>query len=132
MEVKIHKSVIDRIEEYKKALSKYPITEERAAVKVDNMMKALLNLGNSDIIPNSICTSADLGQEFDNEGNPMIHNLYRFNYKDESKTAWSFSYIVDKTNNFILVTKMIMSKFVKESHIKKLNGRILSFEDFIK
>ena len=55
MVVIISNSVWDKIDEYARALTRYPITNKRAYEKVDHMIKFLVSLGNSVVSHLSVC-----------------------------------------------------------------------------
>lgn len=61
MVVIFSKQVIGKINEYIKALTSYPISQERMVEKVNNLQKYLLSLGDSVRTP-AICKYKDLGQ----------------------------------------------------------------------
>jgi hypothetical protein len=62
------------LKEYIDSLKHYPITIERVIEKYDNMVNALLELGNSINTP-PICTNKDLGQTFNVNGAPLNKTL---------------------------------------------------------
>ena len=94
MVVIISNSVWDKIDEYARALTRYPITNKRAYEKVDHMIKFLVSLGNSVVSP-PICMYKDLLQQFDSSGNPIYKDLKRVNYEDASKYQWAFACLFD-------------------------------------
>ena len=98
---------------YKNALMRYPISRQRVYEKYDNMVDALLALGNSQVgcLP---CIHKKLGQRFDSLGNPIFKDLYRFNYSDKSRFQWAFALVIDNQNEKITITKMMPAKFVTE------------------
>lgn len=116
MVVYITKDVKQALNAYRNVLRKYPISRDRIHKKYNNMVNALLALGNdqSGLRP---CMHKKLGQRFSGTNKPILMSLYRFNYSDESKFQWSFGVVIDKLNNKITITKMIPSSFVTESKI---------------
>ena len=116
MVVYITKDVKQALNAYRNALRKYPISRDRIHEKYNNMVNALLALGNdqSGLRP---CIHKKLGQRFSGTNKPILMSLYRFNYSDESNFQWSFGVVIDKLNNKITITKMIPSSFVTESKI---------------
>ena len=119
MVVIISNSVWDKIDEYARALTRYPITNKRAHEKVDHMIKFLMSLGNSVVSP-PICMYKDLLQQFDSSGNPLNKNLKRVNYEDASKYQWAFACLFDEENDTITVLKMMSARNVRESTNKPL------------
>ena len=119
--------VRNSISEYTNALTKYPITIERARQKIGNMKSALQALGTAISTP-SVCMNKDLLQSFDSNGNPMNKNLKRFNYKDESGFQWAFACLYDYDNDTITILKMMAASLVKEC-ISELVRPILEFND---
>ena len=74
MDVIISNDVWSRISEYTDALTRYPITSARAKQKADNMVAAIMALGNTpSALP--ICMNMDLLQAFDKAGTPKNENL---------------------------------------------------------
>lgn len=123
--------VKSKIDEYADALMNYNISEERIDEKVDALCDALMNLDKTSI-HTKLCVHKDLGQIFDDNGKPLIQNLYRFNYSDESQTQWAFSYSVNRATNTIIVNKMMLAEMVKESLKHKSMKYILSYSDYCK
>lgn len=119
MVVVIRNNVQVSLKEYIDSLKNYPISIERAIEKYDNMVDALLALGNSINTP-PICTNKDLGQSFNAQGMPTNKNLRRFNYKDESGFQWAFACMYDYDNDIIAITKMMASIHIKEDKSKCL------------
>ena len=113
MVVVIRNNVQVSLIEYINSLKDYPISIERAIEKYDNMVDALLALGNSINTP-PICTNKDLGQTFNAQGMPTNKNLRRFNYQDESGFQWAFACMYDYDNDIIAITKMMAAKHIKE------------------
>ena len=120
MVVIISNNVLKRIDEYADALTRYPISPERAKEKVALMKSAILGLGSSAMVP-PICMYKDLLQTFDSQGNPINKNLKRFNYKDKSNFQWAFACLYDDENDTITILKMMPSTSVKESLDKLIN-----------
>ena len=117
-------SVRTSLNEYSESLTKYPISEERANVKIDNMRKTLERVGlNHTAFP--ICKYKDLGQTLDDNGNPLNTSLRQFNYSDESKFKWCFSFIYDKSDSTVTFIKMMPAIHVKES-MQELISRIIN------
>lgn len=115
MEVKFSNEVRQSLANYEESLKHYPIPMGRAKQKADNMVAALMALGNH-LSPLSICMNKDLLQVFDNAGNPIYKDLKRFNYKDESNFQWAFACLYDQENDTITILKMMPSSFItKES-----------------
>ena len=127
MEVIISNSVLLSIEEYTDALTRYPISEERADIKVNNMISTLFKLGKSSFTP-PICVHKDLGQSLDSKGNVGNTNLKRYNYEDESGFQWAFSCNYDFSTNRITIVKMMPANQVKEDKYNDKNP-ILEFMD---
>ena len=127
MVVIVSADVRNSISEYTNALTKYPITIERARQKIGNMKSALQALGTAISTP-SVCMNKDLLQSFDSNGNPMNKNLKRFNYKDESGFQWAFACLYDYDNDTITILKMMAASLVKEC-ISELVRPILEFND---
>ena len=119
MVVIISNSVWDKIDEYARALTRYPITNKRAHEKVDDMINFLMLLGDSVVSP-PICMYKDLLQQFDSRGNPLNKNLKRVNYEDASKYQWAFACLFDEENDTITVLKMMSARNVRESTNKPL------------
>lgn len=113
MVVVFNKDVQASLKDYIDSLKDYPISIERAIEKYDNMVNALVALGNSLNTP-PICTNKDLGQTFNNRGVLVNKNLRRFNYKDESGFQWAFACNYDYDNDTIKITKMMAAKHIKE------------------
>ena len=113
MVVYITTDVRNSLNDYRKALRRYPISRQRAHEKYNNMVDALLALGKHQI-GCSPCVHKKLGQVFDSMGKPVLKNLYRFNYSDESKYQWAFALIIDNRKGAITITKMVPSRFVTE------------------
>ena len=111
------KQVKGGLKEYEKSLKTYPISKERAILKVRALKLALRNVGVNPNV-NPICLQQDLGQTLLN-GRPINHNLRRYNYKDESGFQWAFSYLITGAN--IMFIKMLPSRFViKESQLRNI------------
>jgi len=127
MVVIVSADVRNSISEYTNALTKYPITIERARQKIGNMKSALQALGTA-ISTLSVCMNKDLLQSFDSNGNPMNKNLKRFNYKDESGFQWAFACLYDYDNDTITILKMMAASLVKEC-ISESVRPILEFND---
>ena len=127
MVVIISNDVWSTIDEYADALTRYPISSSRAHEKVDNLIAALEDLGDSIASP-PICMWKDLLQSFDNKGTPIDKNLKRFNYKDESEFQWAFACHYDYENNTITILKMMAASHVKEC-INPYLQRILEFNE---
>lgn len=123
MVVYITNDVRNSLNDYRRALRHYPISRQRAHEKYNNMVDALLALGKHQV-GCSPCVHRKLGQIFDNMGNPVFKNLYRFNYADESKFQWAFALIIDKLKDAITITKMMPSRFVTEG--KKFIGDVIT------
>jgi len=116
MAVIISSDVLDRIDDYAVALSRYPIPMERAHEKVDKLIATLNRLDTSLSIP-PICVHKDLGQILDASGKPINKNLRRFNYADESGFQWAFAclFLEENETTTVIITKMMAASFVKES-----------------
>ena len=125
MVVFVSNDVKKELQKYKNALRRYPISRERAIEKYNNMVDALLSLGNNQAQCRP-CMYKDLGQKFDSMGNPMFKNLFRYDYKDESKFPWAFAVVIDKIRNTVTITKMMASSSIKESKDRILQA-ILEF-----
>lgn len=121
----VSNNVKKELQKYKNALRRYPISRERAIEKYNNMVDALLSLGNNQAQCRP-CMYKDLGQKFDSMGNPMFKNLFR--YKDESKFPWAFAVVIDKTRNTVTITKMMAASSIKESKDRILQA-ILEFHE---
>ena len=116
MVVYITRDVKQALNAYRKALRKYPISRDRMHEKYNNMVNVLLSLGNDQggLRP---CIHKKLGQRFSSTNEPILKNLYRFNFSDESKFQWSFGVVIDKLNDKITITKMIPASFVTENKV---------------
>ena len=114
MVVIISNDVLNKIDEYADALTRYPISPKRAKEKVVDLKNTILGLGSSVIVP-SICMYKDLLQTFDTSGNPINKNLKRFNYRDKSQFQWAFACLYDYENDTITILKMMPASFVTES-----------------
>ena len=125
MVVYITNDVKKTLNKYRNSLNNYPISRQRAHEKYNNMVDALLSLGNNQN-GCSLCVHKKLGQLFDNSGNPIYTNLYRFNYTDSSNFQWAFALIIDRPNDKITITKMMSGRFVTE--MLKRMGVIISEE----
>ena len=123
MVVYITNDVRNSLNDYRRALRHYPISRQRAHEKYNNMVDALLALGKHQV-GCSPCVHRKLGQIFDSMGHPVLKNLYRFNYTDESKFQWAFALIIDNLKDAITITKMKPSRFVTER--KKSIGEIIT------
>ena len=114
MVVYVSNNVKSSLRAYRNALRKYPISRARALEKYNKMVDALLSLGNN-LVNCRPCVHKDLGQLFDNNGNPIYKNLFRYNYQDESKYTWAFGVLVDEVNDKITIITMLGANIVKES-----------------
>lgn len=114
MVVFVNNNVKEGLQKYKKALRRYPISRERATEKYNNMVEALLMLGN-DQTHCKPCVHKDLGQRFNVAGEPILKNLYRYDYKDASQFPWAFAVVIDNENNKVTITKMMAASSVKEA-----------------
>lgn len=114
MVVYVSNNVKSSLRAYRNALRKYPISRARALEKYNKMVDALLSLGNN-LVNCRPCVHKDLGQLFDNNGNPIYKNLFRYNYQDESKYTWAFGVLVDEVNDKITIITMLGANMVKES-----------------
>ena len=56
----------------------------------------------------------------------MFKNLFRYDYKDESKFPWAFAVVIDKIRNTVTITKMMAASSIKESKDRILQA-ILEF-----
>lgn len=127
MAVIISKSVKNKIKEYADSLTQYKLSSNRIKQKVSDMKSDLLKLSNMVNVKPSVCLSKDLGQVFDNNGNPT-KEIYRHNYSDASNTQWAFAYRIYKKN--VIVIKMMLASMVKESVKHKFMKYILSYNDY--
>ncbi|MCR4811699.1 MAG: hypothetical protein K5867_03780 [Bacteroidales bacterium] len=123
MNVIFSDTVQRRLENYAQSLSNYPISNERAKEKFENMISALLNLGTMPY-SNPVCDKKCLGQTFEN-GQTQNINLRQFVYADESKYQWLFSYNVDEENNEITIFKMLPSNRVIDEAITRIVHKTL-------
>lgn len=114
MVVFVNNNVKEELQKYKKALRRYPISRERATEKYNNMVEALLMLGN-DQTHCKPCVHKNLGQRFNVAGEPILKNLYRYDYKDASQFPWAFAVVIDNENNKVTITKMMAASSVKEA-----------------
>ena len=121
----ISNSVLETIEEYTNALTYYPISEERADAKVNNMLSSLYNLGKTLYAP-PVCLFKDLGQDYDENNNIANPNLKRYDYSDESGFQWAFACLYNENKNRIIITKMMPANQVKEEKSNDKNP-ILEF-----
>ena len=125
MVVIFSKQVIGKINEYIKALTSYPISQERMVEKVNNLQKYLLSLGDSVRTP-AICKYKDLGQTINAFGQPLNTNLRQVNYKDESGFQWTFSCHYNYENDTITIVKMMASNQIREA-VENTTRSILEF-----
>ena len=130
MVVIFSKQVIGKINEYIKALTSYPISQERMVEKVNNLQKYLLSLGNSVRTP-TICKYKDLGQTINAFGQPLNTNLRQVNYKDESGFQWTFSCHYNYENDTITIVKMMASNQIREA-VENATRSILEFWERLK
>ena len=130
MVVIFSKQVIGKINEYIKALTSYPISQERMVEKVNNLQKYLLSLGDSVRTP-TICKYKDLGQTINAFGQPLNTNLRQVNYKDESGFQWTFSCHYNYENDTITIVKMMASNQIREA-VENTTRSILEFWERLK
>ena len=130
MVVIFSKQVIGKINEYIKALTSYPISQERMVEKVNNLQKYLLSLGDSVRTP-TICKYKDLGQTINAFGQPLNTNLRQVNYKDESGFQWTFSCHYNYENDTITIVKMMASNQIREA-VENATRSILEFWERLK
>ena len=125
MVVIFSKQVIDKINEYIKALTAYPISQDRMIEKVNNLRKFLFSLGETVRVP-AICKYKDLGQTINVSGQPVNRNLRQVNYKDESGFQWTFACHYNYENDTITIVKMMASNQVREE-VENATRPILEF-----
>lgn len=130
MVVIFSKQVIDKINEYIKALTAYPISQDRMIEKVNNLQKFLLSLGESVSTP-VICKYKDLGQTMNTARQPLNKNLRQVNYKDESGFQWTFACHYNYENETITVVKMMASNQIREE-VENATRPILEFWERLK
>ena len=111
MDVVISDEVLTKINEYSEALTRYPISEQRAKEKVANLKSAIAALGNLPMMP-PVCMYRDLLQTFRRNGKPRCKELRRYNYTDESGFPWAFSCLYNKEKGTITIMKMMPAQFV--------------------
>ena len=130
MVVIFSKQVIDKINEYIKALTAYPISQDRMIEKVNNLRKFLLLLGESVRVP-AICKYRDLGQTMNASGQPLNRSLRQVTYKDESGFQWTFACHYNYENDTITIVKMMASNQVREE-VENATRLILEFWERLK
>ncbi len=104
------KQVLSAIAEYTDSLANYPISDDRAREKIDNMFNALQSIA-SNPFANPVCRYKDLGQTF-YRGKPMNLHLRQFVYKDEANRPWTFAYLINEKLQKVIITKMMYSAFI--------------------
>ena len=130
MVVIFSKQVIDKINEDIKALTAYPISQDRMIEKVNNLRKFLLLLGESVRVP-AICKYRDLGQTMNASGQPLNRSLRQVTYKDESGFQWTFACHYNYENDTITIVKMMASNQVREE-VENATRPILEFGERLK
>ena len=130
MVVIFSKQVIDKINEYIKALTAYPISQDRMIEKVNNLRKFLLLLGESVRVP-AICKYRDLGQTMNASGQPLNRSLRQVTYKDESGFQWTFACHYNYENDTITIVKMMASNQIREE-VENATRSILGFWERLK
>ena len=130
MVVIFSKQVIDKINEYIKALTAYPISQDRMIEKVNNLRKFLLLLGESVRVP-AICKYRDLGQTLNASRQPLNRSLRQVNYKDESGFQWTFACHYNYENDTITIVKMMASNQIREE-VENATRLILEFWERLK
>lgn len=111
MELIYSEKVLNTIAQYADALTRYPISNDRIRAKVDNMFSALQSISTNPLMY-PVCKYRVLGQSLDGAGNPKNPFLRQFVYKDESGKSWTFSYLINRPLQKVLVTNMMYSAFV--------------------
>lgn len=104
------------INDFRKALTKYPIRRFRKEQKIRNLRKFFQNI--SDVTQYPPCRSKVLGQIFDLNGEPLLPELHESKYKDESGFQWRFS-LFQESKNIIRIYRIVGSKKVFESITKQ-------------
>ena len=130
MVVIFSKQVIDKINEYIKALTAYPISQDRMIEKVNNLRKFLLLLGESVRVP-AICKYRDLGQTMNASGQPLNRSLRQVTYKDESGFQWTCACHYNYENDTITIVKMMASNQIREE-VENATRSILGFWERLK
>lgn len=118
MIVVFSKEIIAGISQYKKSLSKYPISKEHRKNKVKSMRNFLNNELPKYALSCRICTYKTLGQEFDKNGNVLFSNLKIIEYKDKSNRPWYFSFIVSDDKNMVFILNMKFCDFLIENKLE--------------
>ena len=80
MVVYVSNKVKKELQQYRKSLKNYPISRERATEKYNNMVDALLSLGN-DQTHCKPCVHKDLGQRFNVMGKPILRTCIAITIK---------------------------------------------------
>ena len=111
MEVIVSKQVLSSIEQYGDTLALYPISNNRAKEKVDNMFSVLSRIGSQPYMY-PVCKYSDLGQSLDRNRNPKNQYLRQLTYKDKADKPWTFAYLVDERNERVYITSMRFSSYV--------------------
>lgn len=112
MKVVIEDCVLEGIKDFVASLYNYHISCERMVTKSNNLLSFLQSLGTATF--HSVCKWKDLGQILDEKGNPQNKDLKQAIYTDkESKSSWTFSYIIDERNDVLYITQMNFSNFIK-------------------
>lgn len=119
MRVIIKDEVLDGITDFINSLYNYHIPFDRMIAKGENMESFLQSLGTATF--HSVCKWKDLGQILDEKGNPQNKDLKQAIYTDkESKSSWTFSYIIDERNDILYITQMKFSNSIKCSSSSQL------------
>lgn len=105
------KQVLSAIAEYTDSLANYPISDDRAREKIDNMFNALQSIA-SNPFANPVCRYKDLGQTFGISGDSKNPYLRQFVYKDEANRPWTFAYLINEKLQKVIITKMMYSSFI--------------------
>ena len=92
MKLIFDKQLKNFFKQYNESLKDYPISSKRRK-NVSHFKSYLHNLEKPMQYP--ICDKKDLGQSFDEDGNPILDELRQNHYQDESVYQWRFSFFQD-------------------------------------
>jgi hypothetical protein len=108
------------LDQYRDSLTKPPYYCDfrKAERKRGEIYSFLQSLGDIIYTP-QVCIYKNLGQKFDENGRPIRLNLFRFDYKDSSKTQWAFGVLINKKKNLVKISSMKLASLVKEEKTAK-------------
>lgn len=104
--------VRNQLYDYEKSLRKYPIRVNRRKIKVKGL-RAFLQQLSKNVSSYPICDKKKLGQVFSPINEPLDKNLRQTNYKDESDTQWSISFL-QVSKNTVKIYRLYQTRFVSE------------------